>query len=65
MKSYEESAQEYQEFVVKISKAGKDFCDAVNSLSPENLKVFKREMRNLSQPVAKEFADRLADNMPR
>jgi hypothetical protein len=47
MKSYEESAQEYQEFVVKISKAGKDFCDAVNSLSPENLKVFKREMRKI------------------
>lgn len=44
MKSYEELAQEYQEFVVKISKAGKDFCDAFNSLSPENLKVFKREI---------------------
>lgn len=47
MKSYEALTQEYQEFVEKVSKAGKDFCDAVNGLSPENLKRFKREMRTV------------------
>ena len=45
MKSLEELAKEYQEFIVKVSKASKDFSDAVNSLSPQNLERFKREMR--------------------
>lgn len=44
MKNREELEKEYQVFVSKISKAGKDFNDAVNELSPENLERFKKEM---------------------
>ena len=44
MKSNEELQKEYFEFQVKVNKAGKDFCDAVNGLSPENYKRFKKEM---------------------
>ena len=45
MKSKEELAKEYQKFVEDVLKASKDFSDAVNSLAPENLERFKREMR--------------------
>lgn len=44
MKNREELEKEYQIFVSKISKAGKDFTDAINELSPENLERFKKEM---------------------
>ena len=47
MKSKEELAKEYQKFVEDVLKARKDFSDAVNSLAPENLKRFKREMRTI------------------
>ena len=43
----EELAQEYQKFLEKIFKASKDFSDAVNGLSPQNLDRFKREMRTV------------------
>lgn len=44
MKSNKELQKEYFEFQVKVNKAGKDFCDAVNGLSSENYKRFKKEM---------------------
>ena len=47
MKTNAELLKEYQEFVVKVKKASNDFNDAVNSLSPENLKRFKAEMRTI------------------
>lgn len=44
MKNYNELQQEYLEFKVKMAKAEKDFCDAVNELSPENYQRFKKEI---------------------
>lgn len=44
MSKQKELEKEYFLFKVKIAKAGKDFNDSVNELSPENLKRFKREM---------------------
>ena len=36
--------REYAEFIIKINKAGNDFSDAVNSLSPENFIKFQQDM---------------------
>ena len=47
MKTKAQLEQEYQEFLVKIGKAGKDFSDAINGLSLENFQRFKNE----SKPV--------------
>ena len=47
MKTNAELSKEYQEFVVKVKKASNDFNDAVNGLSPENLKRFKAEIRTI------------------
>ena len=47
MSKQEELEKEYFLFKVKIAKAGKDFNDAINELSPENLKRFKQEMKNI------------------
>ena len=44
MNNDNELQKEYFEFKVKIAKAGKDFCDAVNELSPENYQRFKKEI---------------------
>ena len=47
MSKQEELEKEYFLFKVKITKAGKDFNDAVSELSPENLKRFKQEMKSI------------------
>ena len=39
--------KEYEEFVKKFIKTGKEINDAVNNLSPENLKRFKSELKNI------------------
>ena len=47
MSKQEELEKEYFLFKFKIAKAGKDFNDAINELSPENLKRFKQEMKSI------------------
>ena len=39
--------KEYKEFVIKITKLSKEFTDAIDSLSPENLQKFKSEMKSI------------------
>lgn len=37
--------KEYEEFIKKFIKAGKEINDEINKLSPENLKRFKSELK--------------------
>lgn len=47
MNNYVELENEYQAFMLKLTKLGKDLNDEINNLSPENFKRFKSEIKNI------------------
>lgn len=47
MRNQNNEQKEYEEFIKKFIKTGKEISDAVNNLSPENLKRFKSELKNI------------------
>ena len=58
MSNQEELEKEYFLFKIKIAKVNKDFYDAINELSPENLKRFKQKMKcNLPQGLIQLMKD--------
>ena len=47
MKNQNNEQKEYEEFIKKFIKTGKEISDEINKLSPKNLKRFKSELKNI------------------
>lgn len=50
-----ESEKEYNEFIAKFAKAGKDFIDDFNKLSPENKRKFQSVMNTFKGKSLSDF----------